>query len=483
MKNKDIKNIIYNSIKTCLSIVFPLVTFPYISRVLQAENVGKLNFSQSIVSYFALLASLGISTYAIRECSKVRDNRKELSEIASELFSIDLYTSIFAILLLMVVMTFYKKIHGYWLLIIIYSVNIISTTFGTDWINTACEEFKFITIRSFIFQILSIVAMFIFVRNKEDYIIYAVISVTSQLLICITNIIYRRRFCDISFILNVNWRKHIVPVFFLFVTVLSQNVFNNCDITMIGLSLGDYFVGLYTTAHKIINIVFLVVASICWVMMPQLSVLFSNKNYNEANVLLYQIIGFTIALGMPIFCGINLLAKELILIVGGNSYLGAVSCLRILSISMLISFFIGIFGNMVLIPSGDDKLYMISCLVAMCINVIANYILIPIFGINGASVATIASEAINLFIVLLLMNKNVKVSNIFKLVVGPFFGCIVICIIYLVFSIYIENLYLRTFTITIFGAIVYFIILIATKNEFALSFIYPILRKLKIIND
>ena len=483
MKNKDIKNIVYNSIRTCLSIVFPVVTFPYILRVLQADNVGKLNFSQSIISYFAMLATLGISTYAIRECSKVRNDRGKFSAIASEVYSINLYSTIFSYSVLIILVIFSKKLVDYRTLILIYSVNIISSTLGTDWINTAVEDFKFLTIRSFIFHTISIIAMFLFVKNSSGYLIYAIISVTSNVLICVSNIFYRKRFCDIKFVLKPNFLKHIKPIAFLFVTILSQNIFNNCDITMLGLTLGNHSVGIYTTAHRVINIVFMVVASICWVMMPQLSILFSHENYESANELLHQIISFTIALAMPIVCGINLLAQEIILLVGGSSYLESVQCLRILSLAMSISFFIGVFGNMVLIPSGNDKLYMTSCIIAMITNVIGNFFLIPTLGTNGASIATVLSELINLIIILLLMDRRVKVNGIIKLVSSPLLGCITIVLICLLFKSIIYNIFIKTFLSILFSSIIYFIILILMKNEFAIYFIFPILRKLRIINE
>lgn len=483
MKNKDIKNIIYNGINTCLSIIFPLITFPYISRVIGAVNVGKINFSNSIVSYFALIASLGIYTHAIRECSKVKDDYKKVSVVASQIYSINIISTIISLILLYATMLCCNPLKDYRLLIFIYSLNIIATTLGTDWINTAMENFRYITIRSFIFQLLSIVLMFVFVKIPSDYIIYSIIHIIASILICISNIIYRSRFCYIRFVFDFDIKQHIKPILLLFVISLSQNIFNNCDITMIGFQMGDYYVGLYTSAHKIINIIFMIVASICWVMIPQLTHLFANNDYDNANSLLHQITSFTVALGMPIVVGINVIPKEILLIACGNQFLDAEWCLRLLAISMSISFFIGIYGNMVLIPIGQDKIYMKSCIFAMIMNVIMNYFLIPIIGINGAAIATIISEFVNLVVIKISIDKRIRIIKDRKIFIAPIIGSLCIILIKRVIFMFDINIYLKTLMTIFISAFVYFVILILLKNEFAINFIYPVLKKIGIKID
>mgnify|MGYP000106819924 CR=1 FL=1 len=185
-------NTILNMIKTCSNIIFPLITFPYISRVLMTENVGKVNFGDSYVSYFSLIASLGITTYAIRECAKVRDNREKLEETASQIFSINLCTTGLAYVLLFLSLIIFRRLDVYRNLIMIQSVVIIFTTLGADWLNSAMEDFKYITIRSIIFQIISMILMFTFVKSTSDYMKYAAISVLSTSGYNILNIVYRK---------------------------------------------------------------------------------------------------------------------------------------------------------------------------------------------------------------------------------------------------------------------------------------------------
>ena len=174
MSEKSLKvNSILNVIKTISSILFPLITFPYISRVLQPAYVGKVNFGASFVSYFSLIASLGITTYAIRECSAVRGDKNKLGEIASQIFSINVYTTIIAYVMLGLSLIFFRELDSYRTLIIVQSTAILFTTWGTDWLNSAMEDFAYITIRTIAFQFLSLVLMFLLVKTPEDYIKYA----------------------------------------------------------------------------------------------------------------------------------------------------------------------------------------------------------------------------------------------------------------------------------------------------------------------
>ena len=151
--SKSIKiNTLFNIIKTCSSIIFPLITFPYANRILLPDNIGKVNFAMSFVSYFALLASLGVQTYAIRECASVKNDKRQLSNVSSQIFSINLCMTIISYLLLFITIVTSEKIENYRVLIIIQSTTIIFTTFGADWLNSALEDFKYIAIRTIIFQ-------------------------------------------------------------------------------------------------------------------------------------------------------------------------------------------------------------------------------------------------------------------------------------------------------------------------------------------
>lgn len=159
------KNTVLNIIKSICTVVFPLITFPYISRTLLADGVGKINFGNSVVSYFFLFASLGVATYALKECAQNRNRREDLSKTASEIFSINMTSTILSYVVLVLLLVFARPLHNYRFLIVIQSTGILFNTLGAEWINSAMEDFTYITLRSIFFQGLSIVLMFIFVHR------------------------------------------------------------------------------------------------------------------------------------------------------------------------------------------------------------------------------------------------------------------------------------------------------------------------------
>jgi len=478
-KRTSIKeNTFYNIIKTISSIIFPIITFPYISRVLQAENVGKINFGNSIVSFFSLIATLGITVYAVRECSYIRDDKKLLGKTSSQIISLNMCTTIIAYLLLTLCLIFVPNLKKYQLLIAIQSISIIFTTLGADWLNTAMEDFKYITIRTFIFQVISFIAMILFVHRREHYIIYAIISVISSSGANIANIFYRRKYCKIKLTLNIDWRRHFPPVMMLFAMLLSQSILNNMDVTMLGFMKGDVQVGLYSTAMKTINIISQVVSSIAWVMMPQLSYQFKNRNYKEINKLLNNALTFTVAIGLPCVVGINILAPEIIEIIGGQEYLGVVNCLHILSIAMAIGFINGIYGNMVLLPSKREKRFMIACVASALVNMIANYLLIPHFEIEGAAIATVGSCIVILVIVATGIEKEINFGDIRQIILAPIIGCCGIFAIGIIIKSFVTSLWIKTIGVVGCSVILYLAVLIKMKNEFALSMVNPLIKRL-----
>lgn len=481
MKSQSIKaNTIYNMIKTCATIVFPLISFPYVSRVLQPEGVGVYNFGNSYIAYFSIIASLGITTYAIRECAQVKNNPKRLSETASQIFSINICTTIFSYLILFTMLLFLKPLENYRMIILIQSVVIWFNTWGAEWLNSVLEDFRYITIRTITFQIISLVLIFLLVKKPDDCMIYAIIMTLSNCGAFLVNVFYRRKLCKIQFTMNMRWRHHFPGIFLLFVMQLSQIVFCNTDITMLGLMRGETEVGLYSTAVKIYNIINQVLASILWVVMPRLSRYFGEKNFSEINKLLRRIFGFMVGLGLPCVIGVWILARDIIEIIGGPAYHAAAPALQILMIAEFFSLFGGSFiGNIILLPSKKEKYYMYVCCITAVVNVVTNYIFIPEFGIIAAAFST-AISAILIFVMLIpFIDRNIKLDKIGGFVVIPIIGCILMIGFILVIKAMYSNLWMRLL-LSIGGSVcIYVIVLFIFRHELILSILESFSRKLK----
>ena len=474
------KNTIYNMLKTFSSIIFPLITFPYVSRVLSPVGIGRYNFSSTYVGYFSLIASLGITTYAIRECAAVRDDQEKLDKVSSQIFSINICTMLIAYAALLVSLVFFRKLDSYRNLIIIFSSNILFTILGADWINSAFEDFRYITLRTFGMQLISLICIFIFVRKPSDVINYALITVLASGGANILNMFYRRRFCRMHFIKDMRWKKHMPGITMLFVMLLAQSILYNTDVTMIGLLKTDYDVGLYSTAYKIKNIIAQVVASILFVLLPRLSTLYSDKDYSKINPLLQKTLQFMLGLGLPSIVGTIVLARPIIKLVGGSDYTYAAVYLRLLMISFLVSLFGSSFiGNIILLPSKKEKYFMQACLLAAVINVILNYLFIIKIGPEGAAIASIICEIVMLIYMIPHVEKEIDIGSIKKLISAPVIGCSVIVVCCLCLNHINVNYWLRFILQLVFSVLLYAFVLYAMRYEIFINAVNQLLSKIK----
>ena len=229
-KNKSLTfNFIMNTILTMSSLIFPLITFPYVSRILSPEGTGKVSFTVSVVSYFALFSQLGIPTYGIRACAKVRDNRKELSKTVQELFIINIVMCICTYIAFTIVLysvpRFKEESQLFWII----STTIIFNSIGMEWLYKALEKYTYITIRSVIFKLIALVAMFAVVHDKNDYILYGALYIFAASASSVFNFINVHKFVDIRPMKNYNVRRHFKAIFIFFSMSCATVIYTNLD--------------------------------------------------------------------------------------------------------------------------------------------------------------------------------------------------------------------------------------------------------------
>ena len=480
MSAKDVKkNTVFNTIKSIMAVLYPLITSPYVFRIIMTDNMGKLNYGNSIVSYVSLVASLGVTTYAIRECSKVKENKEQLSVISSQIYSINIMSTLIAYLGLAVVLIFAKPLESYRLLICIQSTTVLFTTLGADWLNTAMEDFKFIAIRTVLMQVISLILLFVFIHRPEDYIKYAIICVVAASGANVINIFYRRKFCSTRFTFKMDLKRHLPRILLLFSLILSQTIYVNSDMTILGLIRGDHETGLYGTSVKIYTIVNTTISSIAWVVIPQLTVYFAEKNYKEINKLLKYALNFIVVLGIPCICGLEVIAPHLIVTFAGEEYVDAALSLRILGFALFCSFIGGWIGNMTRIPAGKEKISLLISSVCAALNLILNILLIPKWGLNAAAFTTAVAELVGLIWGFVLLDKNVKINGLGKMLLAPVLGGAGILAIGIVIQLLTDTPWKVSLFTILLSILWYIIILVVSKNEFFIGFMTPIWNKLR----
>ncbi len=467
MHNRSIwKNTMYNFLKTMSSVLFPLLIFPYVSRTLGPEGIGKYNFSSTYVSYYTLAASLGINAYAIRECAAAKEDQQKVNRIASEIYSINICTMIISYVTMLISLIAFTALQEYKTIILILSGNIIFTILGADWVNSAYEDFRYITIRTFAFQLLSLILIYTFVKKPDDCTTYAIISVVALAGTNICNYVYRRRYCHTKFTIKMRWRTHFPPIITLFVMLLVQTVFSNSDITIIGLYRGDVEVGLYSTAAKIFAILTQLIASVMWVVLPRLTVYFEKKEYSSINPLIKKVFQLMFGLGLPCIIGTALLSKEIIQIIGGEEYLGAERYLVLLMVALFFSLIGGsIMGNLIMLPSKRDRYFLIACMIAALTNIVLNLLFVPKFGATAAAITTIVAHVIIFLMLIPRIEKEIDFSFVPKTIIPPMIGCCCIAAIVFVCRTITDKIAILTCLSIFASIIVYFFVLYICKFE------------------
>lgn len=436
---KSIKhNAIMNGILSIMTIIFPLITFPYVSRILGVEANGRLSFANSVITYFSLFASLGISTYGIRACAKKRENKNELSKTVHELLFINLITTIIVFLVLIFSIIFIPKLNVEFKLLFIYSLNMILNIAGLNWLYSGIENYDYITIRSIAFKIISLILMFIFVHKPEDMYIYACITVFATVGSNILNMINARKYIDYKWIGNYNIKQHIKPTLALFVTSLAINVYTNLDNVMLGFSTNDYQVGIYNTSVKIKSVITSLVTSLGAVLLPRLSNYIENKNKEEFYKVLNKSFAFTSAVAFPLVIYFFIFAKESVLFISGTQYLDSVIPMQILIVLIAITGFSNILGMQILIPTNREKSYMFAVICGAIADFVLNLFLIPSYAAIGAAIATLIAELVQFTIQIIVANKDIKQFFDYKSILKVIFACLISSII-----IFIEKPFLN----------------------------------------
>lgn len=442
-KPNVISNAILNMIKQACTVVFPLLTFPYVSRVLGTENYGKVAFVNSIISYLALFAGLGISTYAVREGAQIRDDSKKVNNFVNEIFSINVCSTIISLFALALIVIFSKTLQAYSRLIFLYSSAVVLTTLGSDWVNTIFEDFRYITIRYIVIQILCLLPIFLLVRDRGDYYYYTVILVLSGYGGNILNLVYIRRYVRRRFTFKLNLKKHFKPIVILFSSVVAVRIYLNSDVTMLGFIRGDVETGIYGAVSKIYTMAKELINAITIAMIPRIANLLNEKKREDVNSISESTVKSLLMLIMPMAVGIFILSSDIIAIVNGAEYLQGSVALQILSLALPFAVLSCFYSNAVLIPNRKEKMYLIATFIAATANIVLNFFFIRNWGMNGAAITTVLAEIMVFIIVQKDCKSLVDIKIEKKFVMAILIGCLGVWGICMASKIIIENLLVR----------------------------------------
>lgn len=478
MKVRSIRiNTLLNIIKTLVVLAFPLITYPYVFRILGVEQMGIYSFTKSIVNYFALIASLGITNYAIREGARIRDDRKKFEEFSSQMFSINLISTFIAYTLLGLGILLWEKLSAYSVLIAIQSLVIICTTLGMDWLNSCLEDYAYITLRTIMVQIISIATLFFVVHDRNDLVPYTIVLLLSNTGGNIANIFYIRKHVRVRFNLR-GVKRHLKPIFLLFASAVATIIYVNSDTTMLGVMSGEYYVGLYTASSKVYSVIQQVLSAAILVTMPRLSNLYANARMEEFKTIVSDTFNMAIVIGFPSVIGLFVLADKIILLFAGEEFLASIPSFRILCFSLGFSLFGIFFTNALLLPLKKEKIFSIILIIAATINFLLNLVLVPFWRQNGAAFTTMIAELFVMGAQYICVRKLGYIHVDFHCLVGTFIGCAWIVFVSFLFSRMIDNAVLFVAVVMGISIIGYFVIQFLSGNRYIKEMIMTVLSKI-----
>lgn len=367
------KNIFWNSVRVGSNLVFPLVTFPYVSRVLGPDTIGLFNYVTAIAAYFTLFASLGFPIYGVREIANVKDDPKQFGNIVDAIFT----ANVIATFIVYIVYSLVSLLIGgeYLLLYFIIGLSVLMSCISFDWFYQGIEDFKYITVRSLIIKVVSIVGLFIFVHDKSDLQAYAILSIVGTCGNNILNLIRINKYVKLRFSLVDCW-KHTRGASTLFLGTIAVSLYTNLNSIMVG-ALGTMeAVGFFTTGNKIVGLVMTIITAVTSTIIPRMSYLVGSGKEEEAVLLQKKTINLLNYIALPMIAGLVILAKPIILVFSGKEFLPSVIVLQILSFLLIIIPWSSFLGLQILYPIRKEKYGNYAVVTGALVNLVLNFILI-----------------------------------------------------------------------------------------------------------
>ena len=473
-KKKIVKNYIYNLLYQILIIIIPIVTTPYLSRILGAENIGIYGYTISILTYFTLIGSLGISKYGQREIAYVQDNRYEKSKTFWELNIIRFITILISSIVFFMIFCIDGKFALYYRILLL---ELISVMLDISWFFQGIEDFKKVVIRNSLIKILSLFSIFIFVRNKNDLIYYFLIYVASNMLGNISFWLNIEKYIDKINIKDLNLKQHIKPMISLFIPQIATSIYTVLDKTMLGILESDIAeVGYYEQSQKIVKVALTFVTALSIVMIPRISNTFANGEKKQINMYMKKSFTFDWFLSCPIMFGIIAISSKFVPWFFGDGY---DKIINLLIFSSPIVVFISLsttIGSQYLTSIKKQNIQALAVTIGAILNVFLNILFIPILKSYGAIIATVIAEfAITIIeTIYIIKNTEIKLEDIFNDSIKYIVSALIMCLIMKYISLYMNVCILNTLIQILLGGVIYIVVLIMLKDNWTLYIINKI---------
>ena len=473
-------NLVMNFILTASTFIFPLITFPYVSRALQATGNGKIAFASSVASYFLMVASLGIPTYGIRACARVRDDRDEMSKTAQEILVINFVVTLATTLVYLITIILVPQFREEKALFLINAANVFLNMFGANWLYQAMEQYDYITFRSILFKAISVVLMFALVHTTNDYIVYAAITVFASVGSNILNFIRLPRLMNFRKYDHYDFKRHVKPILVLFAQNLAVSIYTNLDTVMLGFMKSSEVVGYYNAATKLKGLQMSLVAALGTVLMPRMSLYAKRGDKEHFEGTMVMALNFTMCLATAVtsYCVVE--SADMVDFLAGSGYAPAIPAMQVITLAVIANGLNGILGTQTLIPMGRETTVLLSVSIGAVVDFVLNLMLIPDFDATGAAFSTMVTEfvvtAVQAIALRQLLLSNRKAIHLGRyILVGLFAGALCALVGWACYTLPVFARLLVTFIVF---DLAYVVPLLIAKDEFACDLVNYVKEKI-----
>ena len=417
------KNSLFYMLYNILNVIFPFFTGIYVARILLPDNIGIVETARNLAQYFVIFSFLGIPTYGLREISKARKNREELNKIYSELIVINTISTIIFLFLYNVLIMIVPEYRKNLLVFLITGISIALNFFNNTWLFEGLEKFDYISIRNLIFKFLSLLLLFIFVRDNEDYLKYALITIVGTAGNYLLNIINSKKYVKLN-LHGLNLARHMKSIIYLVVVNLAIEIYSMVD--MLGVMCPKEIVTYYSYGMKIQKILLQIVNTFTIVLVPRISLYYKENRKDEFNRLLTKTLNVILIVSIPIVVGAFFLGNPLIVKLYGESYIRSGEVLKILTLAVFISPIGYLLGSRIMLVVGKENKMIYAVGMGAIVNLIGNFFTIPIFNEMGAAVSSILSEIVVAVIYIVIshdyfnLNKQKIKKTVIKIIIATF---------------------------------------------------------------
>lgn len=463
-KKSFINNTLFNVIYKISNVIFPLIISIYTSRVLLPEGIGKVASAQNIVSYFTLVAALGIPNYGIREIAKVTSSEKKRNQVFSELFVLNFISTSICVMLYYIMILYIEFFHANRFLYIVSGISIILNYISVDWFYYGCEQFSYIAIRNIVVKIFLALCVIIFVKEQEDYIKYAFISGIVSAGNNVFNWIHLKRYHVSLQFFDISIARHFRPIFTMLATVISIEIYTLVDTTMLSVLCSEEVVGYYASSSKIIRVIVILLTALGGALLPRLTEYYHKGRKEECENLINQVFNYIFFLAVPCGIGMFFVSEYMVLIFYGEAFREAAATVKIFSFLLYVLTFSNLFGTQVLLTVNEEKKLLIATVIGAVLNVTLNAFLIPMYMQNGAATASVISETVVTIITFIYARKYFNIRLLNRNMIATFLSSLFMIIVLSIINHCVNGNIKKMILMIVFGTLSYFLCSIASNN-------------------